>query len=116
MKSSAGSQYIKQYVEGGGRIGPPLTAPGVKQDEMVCLILRQNLHKAHSCDTISMAMLKLCPNEIAVSLSLIFLNCIDIEGFLIPGNWPMSDQFTQKNDMQVKLSTHLTVPTLQENS
>ena len=74
----------------------------IKQDEIVSIILKQNLRKAHGCDNVSMAMLKLCPNEIAVPLRLIFQKCIDIGKF--PNSWKMANvqPIHTKNDRQVK--------------
>ena len=53
----------------------------ISPDEIVGIILKQKLHKAHGCDNISMAMLKLCPEEIAIPLSLIFQRCINTGKF-----------------------------------
>ena len=53
----------------------------INPDEIVSIILKQKHNKAHGCDNISMAMLKLCPKEIAFPLSLIFQKCIDTGTF-----------------------------------
>ena len=49
----------------------------INPDEIVAIILKQKLKKAHGCDNVSMAMLKLCPKEIAVPVSLIYQKSVD---------------------------------------
>ena len=74
----------------------------ISQDEIASLILKQNIHKAHGCDNISMAMLKLCPKEISLPLSLIFQKCIDTGKF--PDCWKLANvqPVYKKNDRQLK--------------
>ena len=61
----------------------------INPDEIVEIILKQKLKKAHGCDNISMAMLKLCPGEIAVPMSLIFQRCIETGKF--PDSWKLAN-------------------------
>ena len=61
----------------------------INPDEIVELILKQKLHKAHGCDNISMAMLKLCPTEISIPLSIIFQHCINTGKF--PDSWKLAN-------------------------
>ena len=49
------------------------------------IIKKLNANKAHGCDEISVAMLQLCPNEIAIPLSMIFQKCINTGMF--PDSW-----------------------------
>ena len=74
----------------------------IKQDEIISIILKQGLHKAHGCDNVSMAMLKLCPKEIAIPLTLIFQKCIDTGKF--PDSWKLANvqPIHKKNDRQLK--------------
>ena len=74
----------------------------INPDEIVEIILKQKLHKAHGCDNISMAMLKLCPAEIAIPLSLIFQRCMNTGKF--PDSWKLANvqPIHKKNDRQIK--------------
>ena len=54
-------------------------------EKIVDIISKLNSKKAHGFDGISIAMLKLCPNEVALPLSLIFKKCIEC-GFF-PTKW-----------------------------
>ena len=74
----------------------------IRQDEIISIILKQNLHKAHGCDNVSMAMLKLCPKEIAIPLTLIFQKCIDTGKF--PDSWKLANvqPVHKKNSRQDK--------------
>ena len=74
----------------------------INPDEIVGIILKQKLNKAHGCDNVSMAMLKLCPKEIAVPLSLIFQKCVDTGKF--PDSWKLANvqPIHKKNNRQVK--------------
>jgi hypothetical protein len=74
----------------------------INPDEIVGIILKQKLHKAHGCDKISMAMLKLCPAEVSIPLSLIFQRCINTGKF--PDSWKLANvqPIHKKNDRQIK--------------
>ena len=74
----------------------------INLDEIVGIILKQNVRKAHGCDKVSMAMLKLCPKEIAVPLRIIFQKCIDTGKF--PDSWKLANvqPIHKKNDRQIK--------------
>ena len=74
----------------------------INPDEIVSIILKQKHNKAHGCDNISMAMLKLCPKEIAFPLSLIFQKCIDTGAF--PDSWKLANvqPIYKKNNRQIK--------------
>ena len=74
----------------------------INPDEIVAIILKQKLKKAHGCDNVSMAMLKLCPKEIAVPLSLIYQKCVDTGKF--PDSWKLANvqPIHKKNNRQVK--------------
>ncbi len=74
----------------------------INPDKIVEIISMQKLKKAHGCDNISMAMLKLCPTEIAVPLSLIFQQCIDTGKF--PDSWKLANvqPVHKKNNRQIK--------------
>ena len=61
----------------------------INPDEIVEIILKQKLKKTHECNSISMAMLKLCPGEIAIPLSLIFQQCIETGRF--PDSWKLAN-------------------------
>ena len=79
----------------------------ISPDEIVGIILKQKLHKAHGCDNISMAMLKLCPQEIAIPLSLIFQRCINTGKF--PDSWKLANvqPIHKKMIGNLKLTTDL---------
>ena len=74
----------------------------INPDEIVEIILKQKLHKAHGCDKISMAMLKLCPAEVSIPLSMIFQRCINTGKF--PDSWKLANvqPIHKKNDRQIK--------------
>ena len=74
----------------------------IDPDKIVEIILKQNPKKAHGCDNISMAMLKLCPKEISVPLCLIFQRCVDTGRF--PDFWKLANvqPIHKKNDRQIK--------------
>lgn len=63
-------------------------------------MLKQKLHKAHGCDMMSMAMLKIFPAEISIPLSLIFQPCINTPKF--PDSWKLGNAQPQKNDRQIQ--------------
>lgn len=73
----------------------------INPDEIVEIILKQKLEKAHGCDNISMAMLKLCPGEIAIPLSLILQQCIETGRF--PDSWKLANvqPIHKKNNRQI---------------
>ena len=74
----------------------------IEPDKIVEIILSLNIKKAHGCDGISMAMLKLCPDEISVPLSIIFQRCVDSGKF--PDSWKLANvqPIHKKNDRQIK--------------
>ena len=74
----------------------------ITPDSIVEIILKQKLKKANGCDNISMAMLKLCPKEIAVPLSLIFQRCMNDGKF--PDSWKLANvqPIHKKNNRQIK--------------
>ncbi len=74
----------------------------INPDEIVEIILMHKLKKAHGCDNISMAMLKLCPKEIAVPLSMIFQHSINTGSF--PDSWKLANvqPIYKKNNRQIK--------------
>ena len=74
----------------------------IDPDEIVKIILSLNTNKAHGCDGISMAMLKLCPEEIAVPLSIIFQRCVSTGTF--PDSWKLANvqPIYKKNNRQMK--------------
>ena len=53
--------------------------------QIVDIIQSYNSNKAHGCDEISVAMLQLCANEVALPLSLIFRKCLTTGTF--PDSW-----------------------------
>ena len=79
-----------------------LSSIQIDPDKIVEIILKQNVKKAHGCDNISMAMLKLCPQAISVPLSLIFQRCVDTGKF--PDCWKLANvqPIHKKNDRQIK--------------
>ena len=72
----------------------------INSDEIVEIILKQKPHKAHGCDTISMAML--FPAEVAIPLSLIFQPCINTGKF--PVSWKLANAkpIHVKKERQIK--------------
>ena len=74
----------------------------IEPDDIVKIILSQNSKKAHGCDNISMAMIKLCPREIALPLSMIFKKCLSTGKF--PDAWKLANvqPIHKKNDRQLK--------------
>ena len=71
-------------------------------DKIVDIINKLNSKKAHGFDGISIAMMKLCPNEVALPLSLIFKKCTEC-GFF-PTKWKMANvqPVHKKNSRQTK--------------
>ena len=112
QKASIFNDYFAKQctIHDNGSTLPPLTYRTnsvlsnivIKQDEIISIILKQNLHKAHGCDNVSMAMLKLCPKEIAIPLTFIFQKCIDTGKF--PDSWKLANvqPIHKKNDRQLK--------------
>ena len=54
-------------------------------DKIVAIIQKYSANKAHGCDEISVAMLKLCAAEVAIPLRLIFQKCLSTGTF--PDSW-----------------------------
>ena len=65
-----------------------LFALNIKKDDILKIIRKLNVNKAHGHDDISIRMLKICDSVITEPLSIIFKNCIDCRVF--PGTWKMS--------------------------
>ena len=55
------------------------------KSQIVNIINNFNSNKAHGCDGISVAMLKLCASEVAIPLQIIFNDCIN--SGLFPDSW-----------------------------
>ena len=74
----------------------------IDPEKIVEIILSLNAKKAHGCDGISMAMLKLCPEEISVPLSIIFQRCVNSGKF--PDSWKLANvqPIHKKNNRQIK--------------
>ena len=53
----------------------------ITQDQIVDIIHKYSLNKAHGCDELSVTMLQLCAKEISIPLSLIFRKCISTGTF-----------------------------------
>ena len=112
QKASIFNEYFAKQctIHDNGSVLPPLYFRTTSQlsliqidpDEIVKIIVKQNAKKAHGCDNISMAMLKLCPKEISVPLSLIFQRCVDTGRF--PDFWKLANvqPIHKKNDRQIK--------------
>ena len=66
-----------------------------------------NTNKAHGCDEISVAMLQLCPTEVAIPQNVLILVC-----FPILGSTPTSILFIYSSERQppieIKLQTNFT--------
>ena len=60
----------------------------IKKDDILKIIRKLNVNKAHGHDDISIRMLKICDSVITEPLSIIFKNCIDCGVF--PDTWKMS--------------------------
>jgi hypothetical protein len=72
-------------------------------EELILSIIKKlNTKKAHGHDGISIAMLKLCPDEVAKPLCLIFKKCIDTGSF--PSQWKLANvqPVHKKNSRQEK--------------
>ena len=71
-------------------------------DKIVDVIKKLNSKKAHGFDGISISMLKLCPSEVALPLSLIFKKCIQHGVF--PTKWKRANvqPVHKKNSRQTK--------------
>ena len=71
-------------------------------EKIVDVINKLNSKKAHGFDGISISMLKLCPREVALPLSLIFKNCI--EHGVFPTKWKRANvqPVHKKNSRQSK--------------
>ena len=65
-----------------------LFALNIKKDDILKIIRKLNVNKAHGHDDISIRMLKICDSVITEPLSIIFKNCIDCGVF--PDTWEMS--------------------------
>ena len=65
-----------------------LFALNIKKDDILKIIRKLNVNKAHGHDDISIRMLKICDSVITEPLSIIFKNCIDCGVF--PDTWKMS--------------------------
>ena len=79
-----------------------LSQVDVNTDKIVDIIQKYGINKAHGCDQISVAMLKLCATEVALPLSLIFRNCLSTAAF--PDSWKCANvqPVHKKNDRQLK--------------
>ena len=62
-----------------------LSEVNVNTDKIVNIIQKYGINKAHGCDQISVAMLKLCATEVALPLCLIFRSCLSTGTF--PVSW-----------------------------
>ena len=60
----------------------------LRKDDILKIIRKLNVSKAHGHDDISIRMLKICDSVITEPLSIIFKNCIDCGVF--PDTWEMS--------------------------
>ena len=60
----------------------------LRKDDILKIIRKLNVSKAHGHDDISIRMLKICDSVITEPLSIIFKNCIDCGVF--PDTWKMS--------------------------
>ena len=60
----------------------------IKEDNILKIIRKLNVNKAHDHDDISIRMLKICDSVLTEPLSIIFNNCIDRGVF--PDTWKMS--------------------------
>ena len=71
-------------------------------EKIVDIINKLNNKKTHGFDGISIAMLNLCPSEVALPLSLIFKKCIECG--LFPTKWKreMSSLFIKTSSRQIK--------------
>ena len=69
---------------------------------IVDIIKKYNTNKAHGYDEISVAMLQLCPEEIAIPLSLIFQKCVETGKF--PDYWKYANvqPIHKKGNRQLK--------------
>ena len=112
QKSSIFNNYFAEQctIHDNGSLLPPLiyrtnsvlSDCPINPDDIVKIILAQNPKKAHGCDKISMAMLKLVPNEISVPLSMIFKKSINTGKF--PDTWKLANvqPIYKKKDRQIK--------------
>ncbi len=112
QKASVFNSYFAEQctIHDNGSTLPPLSfrTDSVLSDvvinpgDIVEIISKQGLRKAHGCDNISMAMLKLCPAELAVPLSMIFQRCLDTGRF--PDSWKLANvqPVHKKNNRQIK--------------
>ena len=112
QKASLFNEYFADQctIIDNGSVLPPLNIRTSSQlsdikidpDKIVEIILSLNAKKAHGCDGISMAMLKLCPDEIAVPLSIIFQRCVS--NGMFPDSWKLANvqPIHKKNDRQIK--------------
>ena len=57
----------------------------IKKDDILKIIRKLNVNKAHGHDDISIRMLKICDSVITEPLSIIFKNCIDCGVFADTG-------------------------------
>ena len=71
------------------------------KEQIIKTINDLNSNKAHGCDGISVSMLKLCANEIAVPLLIIFNKCINSGQF--PESWKYANAqpIHKKDDRQI---------------
>ena len=74
----------------------------ITPEKIVELILKYPSNKAHGCDEISVTMLKLCPEKIAIPLPLIYKKCIMSGSF--PDSWKRANvqPIFKKNNRQLK--------------
>jgi hypothetical protein len=79
-----------------------ITDVNFTEGDIVSVIKKLDVKKAHGHDGISIAMLKLCPNEVAKPLNLIFKKCISTGEF--PDLWKLANvqPVHKKNSRQEK--------------
>ena len=74
-------------------------------DDIVSIIAKMNPKKAHGWDNISVSLVKLCSNEIAVPLKLIFSKCLEVGIF--PSKWKYANvQPVHKKDSRQLVSNY----------
>ena len=84
------------------RTNSSLSRIEISEQQIIQIISKLNSNKAHGYDEISVAMLKLCPAEIAKPLNIIFCNCLSTGNF--PDFWKFANvqPVYKKGDRQLK--------------
>ena len=79
-----------------------LSSVSFTPNKIIEIINKLNSKKAHGHDGISIAMLRLCPNEISIPISLIFNKAL--ASGIFPDNWKMANvqPVHKKNSRQIK--------------